>query len=269
MSAGTLWPVYGGRSFNIWNPDTGDYYAWAEPRKLTRVLQERRLRAQKNRRSAFSEFPRKWAEDAGTLPCLGPRIAFRDVSRPTDTRTVIAALVPGDRVITNQAPYVLWPRGSEADHAYLLGILSSMILDWFARSVVELHLNLHIFNGLPIPRPATDDPHRLRTIEIAGRLAAVDDRFAEWASAVGVPVASVQTEAEKEDLIAELDAVVALLYGLDESDLQVIYDTFHTGADYSGRHAQVLAHFRRWRDGEPSGSAPSLSGAPRAVGEQG
>ena len=48
------------------------------------------------------------------------------------------------------------------------------------------------------------------------------------------------------DLICELDACVAHLYGLDESDLAVIYETFHKGADYSERHAAVLDHFRRW-----------------------
>ena len=133
-----------------------------------------------------------------------------------------------------------------------------MILDWFARRVVELHLNFHIFNSLPIPRPELDlgpGQHRKlrlrdRVIQIAGRLATADpDRpgFREWAAAVSVEPGSVASEAEKQDLIAELDAVVALLYDLEEDDLAVIYDTFHAGADYSERHAQVLQHFRDWR----------------------
>ncbi|MXZ68711.1 MAG: hypothetical protein F4Z17_07010 [Acidimicrobiia bacterium] len=82
-------------------------------------------------------------------------------------------------------------------------------------------------------------------VEIAGRLAAVDDRFAEWAAALGVPVGSVADEATKHDLVSELDACVAHLYGLDESDLAVIYETFHENTDYSDRHAAVLEHFRR------------------------
>ena len=59
-------------------------------------------------------------------------------------------------------------------------------------------------------------------------------------------VGSVRDEATKQDLICELDACVAHLYGLDESDLAVIYETFHERADYSERHAAVLGHFRRW-----------------------
>ena len=251
MSNRRVWPVYGGRSFNLWLPYTGDYYAWAAPERITSALHERRLRGQKHRRSAFSEFPREWAEDHATLPCLGPRIAFRDVTRPTDTRTAIVALVPADRVLTHKAPYLLWPCGSEQDQAYLLGVLSSMVLDWFARRVVELNLTFHIFNSLPIPRADQNDPRRLRTIEIAGRLAMAEPDhpgFREWAAAVGVEAGPIGSEAEKEDLIAELDAVVALLYDLDEDDLAVIYETFHTGADYTDRHSRVVEHFRAWRE---------------------
>ncbi len=239
-----LWPVFKGASFNLWEPDTGTYYAWADPDVVVPALQERRLRQQRLARSAFSEFSREWAEDSDTLPCWFPRIAFRDIARATDTRTVIAALVPGEIVLTNKAPYLLWPEGDERDQAYLLGVLCSIPLDWYARRVVEISLNFHIFNSLPIPRPAREDPVRLRVERCAGRLAAVDDRYASWADAVGVSVGSVKKAAEKADLIAELDAAVAHLYELDEGDLVHIFETFHVGWDHSERLAAVLEHFR-------------------------
>ena len=246
----TYWCVYKGASFDLWNPDTGVYYASAESTKITEHLHEKRRSAHNNKRSPLSEFAKEWIEDPATLPCRHPRIAFRDIARATDTRTVIAALVPGDLVITNQAPYLLRPRGTVRDEAFLLGILSSMILDWYARCIVELHLNFHILNNFPIPDPdIANDPVAARVsnrvVTIAGRLAAVDERYAEWAAEVGVPVGSVSDEVTKQDLICELDACVAHLYGLDESDLAVIYETFHEGTDYSDRHAAVLEHFRR------------------------
>ncbi len=255
----SLWPVYKGLSFNLWRPDTGSYLGWAKPREITDLLRERRRRGKANRLSAFSEFDGTWIEDPQTLPCLGPRIAFRDVARATDNRTVIAALIPGKRVIVHLAPSVLWPRGGNTDEAYLLGVLSSMILDWFARCVVELHLTYDHFNSLPIPRPELDDPDpsspglrlRNRVIHLAGRLATAEPDhpgFREWAAAVGVEAGSVRSEEQKTDLIEELDAVVALLYGLDDADLRVIYDTFHTGADYSARCRRVIDHCRTWRE---------------------
>ncbi len=121
-----------------------------------------------------------------------------------------------------------------------------MILDWYARRVVALHITFHILENFPIPAPDLDeDTVARRVVEIAGRLAAVDDRFTEWAEAVEVPVGSVTDEDTKQDLICELDACVAYLYGLDENDLAIIYETFHEKTDYSERHAAVLEHFRR------------------------
>ena len=68
----------------------------------------------------------------------------------------------------------------------------------------------------------------------------------KWATAVGVPVGSVTDSEAKDDLIAELDAVVALLYGLGRSDVEHIFATFHRGWDYRPRLAAVLAHYDRW-----------------------
>ncbi len=237
------WTVYKGASFNLWEPDTGTYYAWADPDVVTEELQRRRVKGQRSAKSAFSEFSREWATDPDTLPCWYPRLAFRDVTNRTNTRTVIAALVPGEIVISNQAPYVLWPKGDKRDEAFLLGVLCSIPLDWYARRVVETHVNFHLFNGFPIPDPGRDHPVRRRVEEIAGRLAAVNDWYEAWAKEVGVPVGSVP-EADKPELLAQLDAAVAILYGLAESDLRVIYDTFHEGADYSAHCARVLVHHR-------------------------
>ena len=178
------------------------------------------------------------------MPCLQPRIAFRDVARATDSRTVIAALVPSRVILTHKALYLLWARGDERDEAYLLGALCSIPLDWYARRFVETNLTYNLFNGFPVPRPSRDDPIRRRVEEIAGRLAAVDRRYQSWAKAVGVPVGSVAA-AEKDDLVAELDAAVALLCGLDESDLRHVFETFHVGWRYEGRLDAALGHLRR------------------------
>ena len=246
MTIPTHWPVYKGASFDLWQPDTGVYFASVDSEIITEHLQSKRIQQHNLVNSPFSEFTSEWIEDFETLPCKRPRIAFRDVTNRTNTRTVIAALIPGRLVITHQAPYLLRIIGNERDEAYILGLLSSMVLDWYARRVVELHLTFHLLNNFPIPNADIDnDPVCTRVVEIAGRLAAVDNRFSEWAEAVGVPVASVTDEATKQDLVCELDACVAHLYGLDEDDLAVIYETFHKGTDYTERHRAVLEHFRR------------------------
>jgi len=239
-----FWPVFKGESFDLWTPDTGSYYAWADPEEVLPHLQEKRVRGGRNRKSPFSEFDPHALRDLKTLPACRARIAFRDVSRSTDSRTLRAALVPPEVFIVHLAPYLLWPRGSIRDEAYLLGVLSSLPLDWFARRFVETHLTFFVFNPLPIPRPAAEDPLRLRAIVLAGRLAAPDDRFDGWAKEVGVDCGPLAPD-EKEDMIHELDAVVAHLYGLSEKHLVHIFETFHEGWDYGDRLEQTRRHFRK------------------------
>ena len=239
-----IWPVYKGSSFNIWTPDTGVYYDSAEAEAMIVTLQEKRLSQRRTRSSAFAEQNETITDDPATLPCRRARIAFRDVARSTDTRTLVSALIPGDRVIVNQAPYLLRTGGTSMDEAYALGVLCSMPYDWQARRTVELHMTFEQINQLSIPDPGEGHSVRDRVVEIAGRLAAVDERFAAWADEVGVPVGSANDESVKQDLICELDACVAYLYGLDEADLAVIYETFSETVDYCDRHAAVLAHFR-------------------------
>ena len=242
------WPVYKGTSFNLWVPDTGIYYDSADAESMIACLQEKRFSQRRSLSSAFAELEEEVVKNPATLPCRHPRIAFRDVTRSTDSRTLIAALVPGERVIVHQAPFVLRTTGGAVDEAYLLGVLSSMPCDWQSRRTVELHMTFEQFGLLSIPDPGEGNPVRDRVVKIAGRLAAVDERFAEWAAEVGVPVGLANDEAVKQDLICELDACVAFLYGLDEDDLAVIYETFSETVDYSDRHAAVLAYFEKLHD---------------------
>jgi hypothetical protein len=240
------WPVFKGESFDIWEPDRGIYYAWADPEKVTAALQKKRLNSAKLARSAFSEFPSAWNKDPKTLPCLRPRIAFRDVTNRTNQRTVLAALVPPKVFIVNSAPYLLWPSGDEKDQAFLLGLMCSLPLDWYARRFVEIHVNFHILTAFPIPRPNRESPLWKRAVVLAGRLACPDKRYREWAATVGIEYGKLE-EDEKQDMIHELDAVVAHLYGLSEKQLTHIFETFHEGWDYEERLQGTLKHYRRWR----------------------
>lgn len=240
------WPVYTGATFNLWDPDFGDPYTYADPETVTKALFDKRKRQSRMKSSAFLGLNPEIVKDIHTLPCFRPRIAFRDIARATDTRTMLVCLVPGNVVLTNKAPYLLQRKGYPADEAYVLGILSSIPLDWYARRYVEIGMNLHIANALPIPRPQRDDPRRLRVVQISARLAAVDGRYTEWAAEVGVPVGSTRDEVIKNDLICELDAVVAHLYGLAREELIHIYTTFHRGWNYQLRLDTVLEHFDRW-----------------------
>ena len=242
-----FWKVYKGASFDLWNPDTGNYNAWADPNVILPWIQAKRLRSNRSSSdSVHSEFAREYVEREKTLAPLAPRIAFRDVTRATDRRTVRCALLPPNTFVTNKGPVIMFPRGDRMDEAYLLGILSSIPLDWYARRFVETNLNFFILNPFPIPRPERTNPLWKRVVEISGRLACPDDRFADWAKAVGVDFGHLNAD-EKQDKIYELDAVAAHLYGLSETQLAHTFETFHEGWDYQHRLNEVLRHYQAWK----------------------
>ena len=107
-------------------------------------------------------------------------------------------------------------------------------------------MNFYIINAFPLPRPNKADKCYKRVIELSGRLACPDDRFSGWAEKVGVDYGPLNEDL-KQDMIEELDAVVAHLYGLNEKQLIHIFETFHVGWDYEERLRSTLKHYNSWR----------------------
>ena len=105
-----------------------------------------------------------------------------------------------------------------------------------------------VLGALPVPHYQSDDARVARLVEISARLAAVDDRFHVWAQEVGVPTGSVSDDSTKSEFIAELDALVSLLYELTEVQVEHVFATFHRGWDYTARLERVLAYYEQWKD---------------------
>jgi hypothetical protein len=235
-------PIAAGASYNLWDPDAGAPFAYGDPRVLRPHLAYKLAGAIRTSRSAYNGL--KFAPNA--LPMDSARIAFRDIARATDTRTAIPCLLPSGTAAVHQSPILVRRQGDEKAEAFLLGVMSSIPFDWGARRWVELHLTFELLNVLPVPVYEPGSAEAKRVVEIAGRLAAVDDRYAGWAAKVGVSLGSVKTQAEKNDLIEELDALVSLLYGLTEDQVEHVFATFHRGWGFEARLDAVLKHYRAW-----------------------
>jgi len=236
-------PVLAGASFNIWNPDFGAPYAYGEPEVIRGALSNKLARAASSDRSAYSGLH----FSSEQLPMDRPRIAFRDVARATDTRTTLACLLPPGVVFTHKAPVIVRRKGDAKAEAFLLGVLSSIPFDWYMRRWVEATFSFELLSQAPIPRGELQGQRSQRVIQISGALAALDSRYAEWADEVGVQTGSVADDLAKSDLIAELDALVSLLYGLSAEQVEHVFATFHRGWDYRSRLDSVLAHYKNWK----------------------
>jgi len=235
-------PVLTGGSFSFWEPDFAAPYGYAEPKVIRDAMASRLVRSSRLRKSPF------YGEsfDEGRLPWDGPRIAFRAITNRTNTRTCVVCLIPPGSATVNMASVLLRKEGSAITDAFMLGVMSSIIYDWVARRWIEGTFSINIFEELPIPTPALRTPIGERLSSISARLAAKDMRFDTWARECGTEVGSVKSEDEKNELICELDALVALAYGLSAEDVTLIMKTFHVGWNYEPHLNKVLEYFEKW-----------------------
>jgi len=151
------------------------------------------------------------------------RVAFRDVSRATDSRTVRAALIPPATYLTNKAPYLAFLDDDPGAEAACLALLNSLTFDWQARRFVETNVNFFILEGLRLPALTEADVAALAAS--AARLSCPDERFADFAVATGVEVGPLPDD-ERAALRAEVDALVARAYDLTAEELEVVFADF-------------------------------------------
>ncbi len=166
------------------------------------------------------------------------RVAFRDVTNRTNSRTVIACLVPPGVFLTNKAPYLAFVDGDEIAQAACLGIMNSLPFDWQARRFVEINVNFFILEGLVVPRLNDEDFQEVA--RSGARLSTVDDRFADFANATGVGVGPLDPD-ERQRLLVEIDARVAHAWDLTTDDLAVMFDDFTTDAVPRDYRAQLIS----------------------------
>jgi hypothetical protein len=186
--------------------------------------------------------PRWWVEGARVDEALGTGalpayLAYKDVTSPTNERTMIAAFIPRAAVV-NSAPLVLIVNGVDwRRRCCLLANLNSFALDFVARQKVGgVHLNFFIVEQLPILAPdayAERCPWNPRqTLERW-----ISERVLELTCTANdmLPLAEAADfkegvhkwkPDERAQLKAELDAAYFHLYGLSRDDVEYILSTF-------------------------------------------
>ena len=232
-------PVYAGATFEFWEPNFGEPYGAADREKISKWLLEKCKSASRNSRSAH--FGSSYLT-VGDLPFAAPRIAYRGVSRATDSRTFITCLVPPFVVMTHGSPYFKFMSGEPSDEPFLLGVLSSIPFDWYMRKWVELNVTFELVSPAPVPFVDRADSRYLRMVSLSVEVAAKDSRYADWANMFGKKVGQVK-ESERVIALSEIDALVAHMYGLTRTQLEHVFKTFHRGWDFAPRLEMVLSFY--------------------------
>ena len=232
--------IWAGASFNIWDPRFGSPYAYAIDKDYREAFHAKLKTASRNSRSAY--FKTVWATP-GFLPIDRARIGVRWITNQTNSRTAVVALLPPGVATTDAATVFFNQRGDVRTEAYILGVMSSLIFDWYVRRWVEMNLTFEILNSCPVPFFDEGNPDIIRIVEIAGILGAVDMRYEDWANSLGTPVGSALEDHDRSRLISELDARVAHLYGLERHQVEELFSTFHRGWAFQNRLEVALGYF--------------------------
>lgn len=200
----------------------------------------------------FSE-PRYWVNEAeGRAAKLGKttdekqildyqkyRLGFRSIARNSDERTVIVCPIPKNVFCGNSLLVNSSKEGhlSSAELLLAQGVLNSFIIDFYMRLMVSANINMFFIYQLPVPRLTTSDPAFAPIVERAAKLVCTTPEFQEMKDELGKmkkpdgsplfhPSSFISHPSERAQLRAELDAIVARLYGLSESELAHILSTF-------------------------------------------
>lgn len=187
----------------------------------------------------FSPVPRYWIEPDDRTGFKDHEwfLAFKDVTASTNTRTMIAAIVP-HVACANTLPLLLGTDESFKAHtaALFLANLNSFALDYATRQKIHgTHLTWYIVEQLPVVPPSGYDfpignttardlvrDHVLRLTYTAHDIQA----FALDIGYAGEPF--TWDEVERTHLRARLDALYFILYGISRDDADYILNTFPT-----------------------------------------
>ncbi len=174
------------------------------------------------------------------------RLAFREIARDTDERSLIFALLPkntgfGHTLFADAAKtYVLGADGQVQIQAvsplrllFALAWFNSVPTDWLARFMIQIHISKTYLYRLPVPQPTDDeiranpDYAKLAKNALLLSLAANWDDFGELAPLLDVTRKDIPTTAKAQDhLRAENDKIVARLYGITDAEFAHLLRSF-------------------------------------------
>ena len=231
-------PLWKGESFDQYDP----HGAAARPCPVSAKLWKKVRKPRPGQDSVVAESTKRATRRQAVASELDrARVAFRDVTNATNSRTVLACLVPPRLFLTNKAPYLAFLDGDETAQAACLGVMNSLPFDWQARRYVEINLNFFILEALTVPD--LEDEDYAEIARAAARLSAIDSRFATFAAAVGVEQGRLLAD-ERRRLKAEIDARVARAWKLTEADLETMFADFSADAVPPAYRALVIERRR-------------------------
>lgn len=155
------------------------------------------------------------------------RLGFRDVARNTDIRTMISSVIPPNNFAGNTL-IAARPFQDKKELLCAVSLLDSFMFDFIIRQKVTAHCNMFYVYQVPVPRLTSGDKYFDAIVERAAKLICITPEFDDLAKEVGLGSYKngVKDEKERIKLRAELDGMIAHLYGMTEEEFAYILTTF-------------------------------------------
>ena len=223
----TLLPLYEGKLFWQFDHRFKSYESNAKSGKLepTDVTLEQK------QQSSYLISPQYWVDAANVQARLNQKqwtkklvLAWRDIARATDERTVIVSALPAVNAFNHKAPLLL-PNVSESLAACLLATLNSLVVDYIERTKqASPNVSLFYLKQLPILPPEAFKEQDVAFIcdRVAKLTRTADDINEVWLT--DYPAYTFQAPEERLQIRCELDAYIARMYGLTREELHYILD---------------------------------------------
>lgn len=159
------------------------------------------------------------------------RVGFGDVASPTNSRGLIAALLPGGTVSGHSVPTIEFPGAGLGYLLLWLGVANSFSMDFLVRSKVSLHMTYTVMDSLPFPRDFGQTPAAVEIARQVCALCAVGPEmagFRDQAVEAGILTSHddvIENPKRRAKVAAEIDVLVAHeVYGLNRKEMLYILD---------------------------------------------
>jgi hypothetical protein len=186
------------------------------------------------------------SEEDVLLDCTEYRIVFRDITKFTNERTIIASVIPPDVVCTNTLhtirPYHIDPDEEDLQESPLhsvyervftdrslfaaVGLINSIPFDYLMRTKIDTHIVMYKFEESQVPRLTEEDEWFEHIWRRAARLNAYGEEFEAMRDRLDGIEPSTDPD-EREEIQAELDAASFHVYGLDREQTKFVLDDFY------------------------------------------
>ncbi|MEH2000261.1 MAG: DNA methyltransferase [Nostoc sp.] len=233
-------PLYEGKMFHQFTHKWSEPKYWLNEAEAARqLLSPRQKHIDKILKSLYIKLPDSLQI---AFDYKSYRLAFRDVTASTNERYMIMTILPKNvfcpHTVSLEQVYDVriedekinpnYQLISNAEKLYICTLMNSFIIDAYLRRSITNHLSFFFVYATPVPRLTKNDRYFNDIVQRAAKLICTTPEFDELAQEVGLlsHQQGVTDETERAKLRAELDGMIAHLYGLSEDEFSYILTTF-------------------------------------------